>query len=73
MTKNIYPNQPALKWLTNLLDSHYLQGNLNVGSDSEFSVLPRSFIGGDKCLMSSQYCGTMLIKQGTSDKKLRNR
>ena len=33
------------------------------------SVLPRNFIGGDKRPISSKYCGTVLIKQGTNDEK----
>ena len=36
MTNNVDPYQPALIWLTDLLDLHYLQGNLNVGSASKY-------------------------------------
>ena len=33
---------------------------------SFYGNLPRNFIGGDKRPMSSKYCGTVLIKQGTN-------
>ena len=36
-------------------------------------VLPRNFIGGDKCPMCSKYCGTVTIKQGTNDENIKKR
>ena len=45
------------------------KGSLLVGFHS---VLPRNLIGGEKYSMSSINCESVLIKQGTHDKKIIN-